>query len=237
MTLPSEMNPTHGTILVVDDEPDILIALEDLFEDDYRVLTASSPIKALDIIRKEPDIAIIISDQRMPEMQGDEFLAKARNVTDAEAILLTGYADLKAVIGAVNRGRIMAYAPKPWDPAALTNMVAAAYQRRMLARELDTERSLLHGLMDSVVLAVGESERTEVHLLVVLIDQRRDADDLLAVDELLQRRIDDGRVDDTHGLGRGARDRRLRGRWGCRLGGNCGKSRQIREGNHCCHGQ
>jgi len=149
MTLPSEMNPTHGTILVVDDEPDILIALEDLFEDEYRVLTASSPIKALDIIRKEPDIAIIISDQRMPEMQGDEFLAKARNVTDAEAILLTGYADLKAVIGAVNKGRIMAYAPKPWDPAALTNMVAAAYQRRMLARELDTERSLLHGLMDS----------------------------------------------------------------------------------------
>ena len=79
MTLPSEMNPTNGTILVVDDEPDILIALEDLFENDYRVLTASSPVKALDIIRQEPDIAIIISDQRMPEMQGDEFLAKARH--------------------------------------------------------------------------------------------------------------------------------------------------------------
>ena len=85
----------------------------------------------------------------MPEMQGDEFLAKARHVTDADAILLTGYADLKAVIGAVNKGRIMAYVPKPWDPAALTNMVAAAYQRRMLARELDTERALLRGLMDS----------------------------------------------------------------------------------------
>jgi PAS domain S-box-containing protein len=149
MTLASEMNSTQGTILVVDDEPDILIALEDLFENDYRVLTSSSPIKALDIIRQEPDIAIIISDQRMPEMQGDEFLAKARNVTDAEAILLTGYADLKAVIGAVNKGRIMAYVPKPWDPAALSNMVAAAYQRRMLARELDTERALLHGLMES----------------------------------------------------------------------------------------
>jgi PAS domain S-box-containing protein len=149
MTLLSEMNPTNGTILVVDDEPDILIALEDLFENDYRVLTASSPTQALDILRHEPEIAIIISDQRMPEMQGDEFLAKARNVSDAEAILLTGYADLKAVIGAVNKGRIMAYVPKPWDPAALSNMVAAAYQRRMLARELDTERALLHGLMES----------------------------------------------------------------------------------------
>jgi PAS domain S-box-containing protein len=143
------MTSTNGTILVVDDEPDILIALEDLFENDYRVLTASSPIQALDIIRQEPDIAIIISDQRMPEMQGDEFLAKARHETDADAILLTGYADLKAVIGAVNKGRIMAYVPKPWDPAALSNMVAAAYQRRMLARKLDTERALLRGLMES----------------------------------------------------------------------------------------
>ncbi len=149
MTLSNEMNATNGTILVVDDEPDILIALEDLFENDYRVLTASSPTQALDILRHEPEIAIIISDQRMPEMPGDEFLAKARNVSDAETILLTGYADLKAVIGAVNKGRIMAYVPKPWDPAALSNMVAAAYQRRMLARELATERALLHGLMES----------------------------------------------------------------------------------------
>ncbi|MBM1171219.1 response regulator [Microvirga arabica] len=149
MTLTSEMTATNGTILVVDDEPDILVALEDLFENDYRVLTSSSPIQALDILRREPEIAIIISDQRMPEMQGDEFLAKARHVSDAEAILLTGYADLKAVIGAVNKGRIMAYVPKPWDPAALSNMVASAYQRRLLARELDTERALLHGLMES----------------------------------------------------------------------------------------
>jgi PAS domain S-box-containing protein len=143
------MNAENGTILVVDDEPDILVALEDLFEGDYRVLTASSPLKALDIIKHEPDIAIIISDQRMPEMPGDEFLAKARASTDAEAILLTGYADLKAVIGAVNKGRIMAYMPKPWDPDALSNMVAVAYQRRRLAQELDTERALLRGLMES----------------------------------------------------------------------------------------
>ncbi|MGO4388993.1 response regulator [Microvirga sp. 2YAF29] len=149
MMLASEMKAENGTILVVDDEPDILVALEDLFEGDYRVLTASSPIKALDIIKHEPDIAIIISDQRMPEMPGDEFLAKARISTNAEAILLTGYADLKAVIGAVNKGRIMAYMPKPWDPDALSNMVAVAYQRRRLAQELDTERALLRGLMES----------------------------------------------------------------------------------------
>ncbi|WP_114188503.1 response regulator [Microvirga aerophila] len=149
MTWSSDAQSRNGTILVVDDEPDILVALEDLFENDYRVLSTTSPLKALDILENEPDIAIIISDQRMPEMQGDEFLAQARHHSNAEAILLTGYADLKAVIGAVNKGRIMAYAPKPWEPAALSSMVAAAYQRRMLARELDTERALLRGLMES----------------------------------------------------------------------------------------
>src|SRR5688500_17250370 len=149
MTLPSDSHGKTGTILLVDDEPDILLALEDLFEDSYRVLSTTSPLKALDILEREPDVAIIISDQRMPEMPGDEFLAMARRRSDAEAILLTGYADLKAVIGAVNKGRIMAYVPKPLDPDALSNMVATAYQRRMLARELDTERALLHGLMES----------------------------------------------------------------------------------------
>ena len=150
MTLPSDSHERSGTILVVDDEPDILVALEDLFENDYRVLSTTSPLKALDIIEREPDIAIIISDQRMPEMAGDEFLARARHRSDAEAILLTGYADLKAVIGAVNKGRIMAYVPKPWDPDALSNMVASAYERHTLARELETERALLRGLMESM---------------------------------------------------------------------------------------
>lgn len=149
MIVSSGTEPRTGAILVVDDEPDILVALEDLFEDQYRVLSTTSPVEALDIIEKEPDIAVIISDQRMPEMQGDEFLARARRRSDAEAILLTGYADLKAVIGAVNKGRIMAYVPKPWDPAALSSMVASAYERRILARELDTERALLRGLMES----------------------------------------------------------------------------------------
>ncbi|WP_210495830.1 response regulator [Microvirga antarctica] len=139
----------QGTILVVDDEPDILVALEDLFENDFRVLSTTSPVEALAMLETEPDIAVIVSDQRMPEMSGDEFLARAREKSEAESILLTGYADLKAVIGAVNKGRIMAYMPKPWDPAVLSSMVTSAYDRRMLARELDMERALLRGLMES----------------------------------------------------------------------------------------
>ncbi|WP_238256112.1 response regulator, partial [Methylorubrum podarium] len=66
---------SKGTILAVDDEPDILIALEDLFEEEYRVLTSAKPEEALDILRSEPDIAVVVSDQRMPGMTGDALLA------------------------------------------------------------------------------------------------------------------------------------------------------------------
>ncbi|AWN48017.1 hybrid sensor histidine kinase/response regulator [Methylobacterium terrae] len=138
----------RGTILAVDDEPDILVALEDLFEDEYRVLTTSRPAEALELIAAEPDIDVILSDQRMPGLTGDALLAQAREISDAQAILLTGYADISAVVSALNRGGITGYITKPWDPALLRNAVRSAYERHRLARELATERALLRGLLD-----------------------------------------------------------------------------------------
>ncbi|WP_204165424.1 response regulator [Methylobacterium sp. 17Sr1-1] len=138
----------RGTILAVDDEPDILVALEDLFEDEYRVLTTSRPAEALALIAAEPDIDVILSDQRMPGLTGDALLAQAREISDAQAILLTGYADISAVVSALNRGGITGYITKPWDPALLRNAVRSAYERHRLARELATERALLRGLLD-----------------------------------------------------------------------------------------
>jgi len=136
-------------LLLVDDEPEILVALTDLFEEEFRVLTAPSAAVALALLERHPEVEVILSDQRMPEMTGDVFLARAREVSPAEALLLTGYADLEAVISAVNKGRIAGYAPKPWEPAALLSMVRAAADRFRLGRALETERALLHGLLDS----------------------------------------------------------------------------------------
>ncbi|WP_279356786.1 response regulator [Methylobacterium indicum] len=138
----------RGTILAVDDEPDILVALEDLLEDEYRVLTTSRPAEALEMIAAEPDIDVILSDQRMPGLTGDALLAQAREISDAQAILLTGYADISAVVSALNRGGITGYVTKPWDPSLLRNAVRAAHERHRLARELATERALLRGLLD-----------------------------------------------------------------------------------------
>ncbi|MFT4252581.1 MAG: response regulator [Caulobacter sp.] len=138
------------TILIVDDEPDILVALEDLLEDRYRVLTSNAPREALDILAREPSVALILSDQRMPGMTGDQFLAAARTASDADSILLTGYADLSAVVAALNLGGVSGYIAKPWEPGALRAAVAAGVERTRLRRALRTEQALLRGLMDSV---------------------------------------------------------------------------------------
>ncbi|WP_267427318.1 response regulator [Methylobacterium sp. GC_Met_2] len=155
-----------GTILAVDDEPDILIALEDLFEDSYRVLTTARPAEALEILRAEPDIAVVLSDQRMPGLTGDALLAEARTFHDAQAILLTGYADITAVIAALNRGGIVGYVTKPWDASLLRSTVRQAFERHHLGRGLATERALLRGLLDHAQDAISfkDAQRRFVRL-------------------------------------------------------------------------
>ena len=138
----------RGTILIVDDEPEILTALRDQLEDEFDVWSAVSPVTALEILADEPSISVIVSDQRMPEMTGDVMLTRAREISDAQTILLTGYADLGAVVDAINHGRISAYAQKPWEPALLMSMVANAHEQCELRRALRQEQALLRGLMD-----------------------------------------------------------------------------------------
>ncbi len=142
------MTGMRGTILIVDDEPEILTALRDQLEDEFDVWSAVSPVAALEILADEPSISVIVSDQRMPEMTGDVMLARAREISDAQTILLTGYADLGAVVNAINNGRISAYAQKPWEPALLMSMVANAHDQCELRRALAVEQGLLRGLMD-----------------------------------------------------------------------------------------
>ena len=146
---PARLGAHRGTILLVDDEAEIVTALQDLFEDEYDVLATTSPTDALRLLQREPDVSVILSDQRMPGMTGDQMLARARELTHAEALLLTGYADLDAVVSALNKGRIAGYSPKPWDPVVLRGLVGSAHERWALARALETERSLLHGLLDN----------------------------------------------------------------------------------------
>ncbi|MCA1908791.1 MAG: response regulator [Magnetospirillum sp.] len=140
-------------ILVVDDEPQILTAISDLLEDEFTVWTASDGPAALKILA-EQDMAVILSDQRMPGMTGAELLGHVRQVSDATRVLVTGYSDLDALVKAVNLGQIHAYLSKPWNPLELKVVVRTAADRWRLGRTLERERTLLQALMDNVPDAI-----------------------------------------------------------------------------------
>ena len=104
-------------VLFVDDEPNVLKSLRRLFMDeDYDIYTADNGREALALIEGGLRPAIIISDQRMPEMGGAEFLTKASQlVPDSIRMVLTGYADINAAVSAINQGGVYRYILKPWN--------------------------------------------------------------------------------------------------------------------------
>ncbi|MDA8231721.1 MAG: ATP-binding protein [Magnetospirillum sp.] len=146
-------------VLVVDDEPQILTAITDLLEGDFSVWTASDPETAFKILTVQ-DMAVILTDQRMPGMTGAEFLGKAREISDATRVLLTGYSDFAALAMAVNLGQIQAYLPKPWNPLELKVVVETAAERWRLGRQLREERNLLRSLMDNIPDAIFFKDRS-----------------------------------------------------------------------------
>ena len=123
------------TILVVDDEPDVVKSVQDLLRLDYRVLGATRADEAIRVMN-EQDVHVVMSDQRMPGMTGVEFLSHVRdNHPDAIRLLITGYADIKAVIDAINTGSVYRYIAKPWDPDELQAIIREAAERYDLVAE------------------------------------------------------------------------------------------------------
>lgn len=112
-------------LLSVDDDPDVLRAIErDLrshYGDRYRVLSSNSPESGLDVLRqlklRNDGVALLLADQRMPQMDGVNFLSEAMQIyPDAKRALLTAYADTSAAISAINQANIHYFFMKPWDP-------------------------------------------------------------------------------------------------------------------------
>ncbi|WP_145735022.1 response regulator [Nitrospirillum pindoramense] len=148
------------TVMVVDDEPEVLMAVADALEDEFNVLTSTSPLTARAML-EDDDIApvVIISDQRMPGVAGHEFLRWARELSDATRVLITGYTDIDALGAAVNAGQIFGYLPKPWTPERLRRLIREAAEHCAVRRALAEERRLLSHLMDSVPDAISFKDR------------------------------------------------------------------------------
>jgi response regulator RpfG family c-di-GMP phosphodiesterase len=132
------MMAKQPTLLFVDDEPNILRSLRRTFRGlEYEILLANSGAEGLKILADGP-VDLIISDMRMPEMDGAQFLAKVyEKYPDTIRILLTGYADIKSTVDAVNKGGIHKYLNKPWDDAEIKSTVEQALDLLFIKRERD----------------------------------------------------------------------------------------------------
>ena len=122
-------------ILFVDDEEQNLITFKATFRRDYEIYTAKSGKEGLEILAKQM-IDLVITDQRMPQMTGVEFLERIdADYPHVIRMLLTGYSDIDAVIEAINTGRIFRYITKPWDERELKMTIENARQLHGLQRE------------------------------------------------------------------------------------------------------
>ncbi|AFY40437.1 adenylate/guanylate cyclase with GAF sensor(s) [[Leptolyngbya] sp. PCC 7376] len=189
----SLMRKSKPKILVVDDEPDNLDLLYRTFRRLYRVVRSDSAPEALNILAEDPEIAVIISDQRMPQMSGTEFLKiAATSYPNTMRIMLTGYTDVEDLVDAINEGRVYKYVTKPWDAEELKSIVEQALEThnllkirtRELSRSLrresllnsvlntirnrrfdNPESSPLQDVLQSIVNTLGEAMEVDVALL------------------------------------------------------------------------
>lgn len=126
----------RGRLLCVDDEPNILSALRRLFRGHpWDVTIASSGAQALELMAQQP-FDVVLSDMRMPEMDGATLLQKVYEAwPDTTRILLTGYADMQSTIAAINEGRVHRFISKPWNDVELPLVIAQAMEHRFLLLE------------------------------------------------------------------------------------------------------
>ena len=145
-------------VLFIDDEERILSALKSLFRDRYHVFTTTDCHKALDFVSKY-DMHVIVSDQRMPEMLGVEFLRRSREISpNSVRILLTGYSDLAAIVGSMNDGEVYRFVSKPWDNNELRNIVGEAVTIGLELANANTREVDVPERLDAGVLVIDQNE-------------------------------------------------------------------------------
>src|SRR5205823_5558124 len=168
-------------LLFVDDEPFVLKALKRTFElEGYEVVTATRPAEALDILGQGHQFVVIGSDYRMPEMDGAQFLQRAREITpQSYRLLISAVEEFQAAVDSVNRGEIFRFIPKPWNHGDLLQIVRSAVDEYHLRRNYQEMTTLLHSknaALESLNLSlerrVHERTRNLIDGLVAALDQR-----------------------------------------------------------------
>lgn len=148
-------------LMVVDDESDNLDLLFRTFRREFQVSKAESALAALDLLHRDGEVGIIISDQRMPRMTGTELLSRvADEYPDTIRILLTGYTDVEDLVDAINTGKVFKYVTKPWNPEDMQRVVQqAAETYRLVKHRTGTLNRALRreSIFNGVMTAIRES--------------------------------------------------------------------------------
>lgn len=177
------MAKQRHTILVVDDEPDVVKSVKDLLRLDYHVLTATNAAQAKELLKQE-EVHVVMTDQRMPDMTGVELLADIRGeYPHAVRLLFTGYADIRAVIDAINQGNVYRYIAKPWDPDELQVIIREACERYDLIvsheellqelQEKNKELEQANQLKSAFIRVASHELRTPLTILLGVADLAR----------------------------------------------------------------
>lgn len=161
----------QGVLLIVDDDSNVLKALSRLFrQENYTVHFAAGGAEGLAVLRRHA-VDVIISDMRMPEMSGAEFLAQAlEKRPESVRILLTGHADLQSTIEAVNKSRIYSYCTKPWNDEELKLLVRNALQQKRLREEQERLSTIIRQQNDELK-AINENLEQKIERRTAQLDQ------------------------------------------------------------------
>ena len=156
------MNQIKPRIAFIDDEERILRTLKMHFRDTHDVFTTTNPDALLEYV-KQHDVQVVVSDQRMPQRLGVDVLKDVKEVSPHTVrILLTGYADLNAVVNSINEGEIYRYVAKPWDDTEIVNTVRDALEAATTGlRELEEQRMKLEHSLEPLRERIGELKLKE----------------------------------------------------------------------------
>lgn len=164
----------NSTILLVDDEPNVVSSLKRaLMDEPYKIHTASSGVEGLSIL-KENRIKLVISDEKMPGMSGSEFLSAVKKLfPDTIRIILTGHASIQAAMNAVNNGEIYRFFAKPWNEIELKLAIRSAIEKfdleeenKRLLKTVKRQANELHQLEKSFPGITSMQKDTEGNLIL-----------------------------------------------------------------------
>ena len=174
--LPSEATVTQPVILVVDDEPYVLRAIQRLLKSrDADVLTAPNGLQAIQTLKRNENIAVVISDQFMPGMSGAELLEHIRqDYPDIVRVMLTGNNDLATAVEAINRGDVFRFVLKPWKNEELARIVEMAIEQFIVQSNHRLYQDFVRAQNDRLKLLNEELERRVQERTSALLSSREE---------------------------------------------------------------